>query len=110
MRPASALARQGPELRCPHRWLDGTPRPMNPHPGFNSSGGYMHWGYYMPQNIIEPNDFIPHEHCVGANYTEAWDNAWGWADTNCYRKFPALCMAQGACKPLSTLILRLTAV
>jgi hypothetical protein len=68
---------------------------MNPHPGFNASGGFMHWGYYMPQNIIEPNDFEPHEMCVGANYTEAYDGAWGWADTQCFRKFPALCMKAG---------------
>ncbi len=80
-------------LCTPCRWIDGTPRPKNPHHPFNTSGGYDHWGYYMPQNIIEPNDFNPHEHCVGANYTEAWDGAWGWADAQCSQTFPALCMA-----------------
>jgi hypothetical protein len=33
--------------------------------------------------------------CVGANYTEAWDGAWGWSDAQCFRKYPALCMKAG---------------
>ena len=84
------------------RWIDGSPRPRNPHPGFNTSGAYDHWGYYMPQNIIEPNDFVPHENCVGANYTEAWGGAWGWADANCFAKFPALCMTACGCQGLGS--------
>ncbi len=66
------------------RWLDGTPWP-------SSSSDYKHWGYYMPQNIIEPNNFFGQEYCVGANATEAWAGKWGWADTRCNRPSSYIC-------------------
>ncbi len=50
-----------------------------------------HWGYFMPQNIREPNNIYGQEDCVGANLTQAWDGAWGWSDTQCSGKWPALC-------------------
>ncbi len=65
--------------------MDGTPF-------LNNSLTYQHWGYFMPQNIKEPNNLVPPELCVGANYTEAYKNAWAWADTNCGDPYPYMCM------------------
>ncbi len=53
--------------------------------------GYQGWGYFMPQNIKEPNNLVPQEMCAGANYTELLNGTWGWADTNCNSKFPYIC-------------------
>lgn len=50
-----------------------------------------HWGYFMPQNIREPNNVYGNEDCVGANLTQSLDGAWGWADTQCSQKWPVLC-------------------
>jgi hypothetical protein len=66
-------------------WLDGLPGPK---------GRYEHWGYFMPQNILEPNNIFPPENCVGANFTEGFDDAWAWSDTKCAAKFPYMCKAQ----------------
>jgi hypothetical protein len=60
-------------------------------PGPNATGTYQHWGYYMPQNIIEPNNMFGQEFCCGANYTEAWNSSWGWADTRCDRPSSYMC-------------------
>jgi hypothetical protein len=65
-------------------WIDSTPGP-------NVTGAYSHWGYYMPQNIIEPNNIFKQELCAGANQTQAWAGAWGWADTKCDVAYPLLC-------------------
>ena len=80
------------------RWLDGTPGP-------NATGAYQHWGYYMPQNIIEPNNFFGREFCCGANSTEAWSSRWGWADFRCDRPSSFMCkqlrewLVVAACRP-----------
>jgi hypothetical protein len=50
-----------------------------------------HWGYFMPQNIREPNNIYLNEDCVGANLTQVYDGAWGWSDTQCSQRWPALC-------------------
>jgi hypothetical protein len=65
-------------------WAD-----MSPMKGNISETG--HWGYFMPQNILEPNNIYPPENCVGANLTESFDGAWGWADTRCSQRWPGLC-------------------
>ena len=65
-------------------WMDGTPGP-------NLTGAYSHWGYYMPQNIIEPNNIYRQENCAGANYSEAYDSAWGWSDTQCDKSYIFMC-------------------
>jgi hypothetical protein len=75
-------------------WVDSSPMPANPWSGYQV-GAYNHWGYYMPQNVIEPNDKMPPENCAGANYTEAWGGAWGWADTNCKVVYPFMCKRAG---------------
>jgi hypothetical protein len=49
------------------------------------------WGYFMPQNIKEPNNLVPPELCAGANYTETLNGTWGWADTSCDSKAPFIC-------------------
>jgi hypothetical protein len=67
------------------KWTDASPF-------LNNSLTYQHWGYFMPQNIKEPNNLIPPELCVGANYTEAYLKAWAWADTNCGDAYPYMCM------------------
>jgi hypothetical protein len=45
----------------------------------------------MPQNLLEPNNIYPPENCVGANMSESFDGAWGWSDTRCSQRWPALC-------------------
>jgi hypothetical protein len=71
-------------------WIDGTPGPNGWHRP-NVTGTYHHWGYYMPQNIIEPNNIFKQENCAGANHTQAWAGAWGWSDTKCDVSYPFLC-------------------
>ena len=73
------------------RWLDSSPQP-------NVTGRYQNWGYFMPQNILEPNNIFGGEHCVGANSSErvAATGAWGWADMRCNLSFPFVCKTMGA--------------
>jgi hypothetical protein len=72
------------------KWLDGTPNP-------NATGRYQNWGYYMPQNILEPNNIFPPELCVGANFSEKVNltGNWGWADTRCNQSHPYVCKTIG---------------
>jgi hypothetical protein len=72
------------------QWIDGTPGP-------NVTGAYSHWGYYMPQNIIEPNNIFRQENCAGANYSQAWGGAWGWSDTKCDVAYPFMCRKNREC-------------
>jgi hypothetical protein len=51
----------------------------------------------MPQNIIDPNNMFGDEFCCGANYTEARNNSWGWADTRCDRPSSYMCKQLGEC-------------
>ncbi len=74
-------------------WTDGTPGP--------NTTTYNHWGYYMPQNIIEPNNLFPPELCAGANASQAYDRAWGWADTSCATSAPFVCRRLGGCRRMS---------
>ena len=68
-------------------WTDGTLGP--------NSTTYGHWGYYMPQNIIEPNNLFPPELCAGANASQTYDQAWGWSDTGCSVVAPFVCRRLG---------------
>ncbi len=44
----------------------------------------------------EPDNFKFPELCASANWTETYGRplAWGWADTYCLNKLPALCRQQ----------------
>ena len=66
-------------------WIDGLAGP--------NRSTYQHWGYYMPQNILEPNNIFPPENCAGANFTQAYDIAWAWSDASCSVKAPYICKA-----------------
>lgn len=52
---------------------------------------YNHWGTYVgPAGAAqEPNN--PAAQCAVANYTQEFDNAWGWDDTSCLDRFPIMC-------------------
>jgi hypothetical protein len=52
---------------------------------------YHHWGVYKPGTTLEPNNVFVPENCAGANLTEAYDGAWGWADSNCNMLAPFIC-------------------
>jgi hypothetical protein len=68
-------------------WTDQTPYTMNV--------SWDNWGYYMPQNIREPNNIFRDELCGGANYSQRNTNLrpaiWGWADTKCNAQYPIMC-------------------
>ena len=53
--------------------------------------GYEHWGTWMPGRHLEPNNVYPAEDCAGANATEIYSGAWGWADINCYAEGHSIC-------------------
>jgi hypothetical protein len=64
------------------RWADLSPL---------LASDYQGWGFFMPQNIKEPNNLMPPELCAGANYTEYLNSTWGWADTDCQAAHPYMC-------------------
>lgn len=68
-------------------WTDQTP--------YTANVSWDNWGYYMPQNIREPNNIFKEEFCAGANFSERNTNLkpaiWGWADTKCNAKYPIMC-------------------
>ncbi len=70
-------------------WLDLSPAP--PRNGSALGPVYAHWGYYMPQNILEPNNIFGAEDCGVANATQAYGGAWGWSDTRCNASLPFIC-------------------
>jgi hypothetical protein len=39
----------------------------------------------------EPNNVKPPEYCAAANWTEAFNNSWGWADTRCTFSMTYIC-------------------
>jgi hypothetical protein len=63
---------------------------LNPLVTWNETS-YKHWGVYSVDGSAEPNNKDPPEDCAVANYTEAYDNVFGWADTNCANKFIFMC-------------------
>lgn len=57
---------------------------------FDASASYAHWGVAAGQQ--EPNNlYFPPELCTGANFTQAYSDAAGWADANCGTKYPVMC-------------------
>jgi hypothetical protein len=38
---------------------------------------------------------FPPENCAAANYSEAYEGAWGWADSQCGVKLPYMCKILG---------------
>jgi hypothetical protein len=54
-----------------------------------SSETYAHWG--TNGNVSEPDNAFPQENCAVANFTEAFDGVWGWADTRCSNNFIFVC-------------------
>jgi hypothetical protein len=63
---------------------------------FEPGSSYSHWG--TAQGQAEPNNFyFPPEMCVGANFSQAYDDAAGWADANCGMRYPIMCkLARGS--------------
>jgi hypothetical protein len=60
---------------------------------------YSHWGMFKPGTHMEPNNVYVPENCAGANVTEAYDGAWGWADNNCNMLAPFICQVPFAEPP-----------
>ncbi len=60
------------------KWVDPTA-------GRFSNAAYKHWG------MDEPNNDPALQLCGAGNYTQAYGNAWGWADANCGTKLPFIC-------------------
>lgn len=56
---------------------------------------YEHWGTFISlhSNSREPNE--PLAQCAVANYSQEYENAWGWADTSCTNNFPVMCRCAG---------------
>jgi hypothetical protein len=52
---------------------------------------YSHWGTFMPGSHREPNNIYPPENCAGGNYSESYDDLYGWADAGCFLSFPFIC-------------------
>ncbi len=72
------------------RWADLSPL---------LASDYQGWGFFMPQNIKEPNNLMPPELCAGSNYTEFLNGTWGWADTDCQAPYPFMCKVTRASLP-----------
>jgi hypothetical protein len=45
----------------------------------------------------EPNNAFPPEFCAVANYTQKFEDAWGWSDQNCEDVFIAICKIARGC-------------
>jgi hypothetical protein len=50
---------------------------------------YTHWG--INGTRPEPNNQFPSEDCGAATALQIFDDAWGWADTNCNKKLVYIC-------------------
>ena len=73
-------------------WLDPTS-------GQLSSTAYQHWGQGAPGNPpdmgSEPNNYLGDEKCGGANYSQSYDDAWGWSDEQCGTRAIFMCRLIG---------------
>ena len=49
----------------------------------------------QPGPINEPNNRFGNELCAVANATQAYGNAWGWADTKCSGMYISMCIVRG---------------
>jgi hypothetical protein len=73
----------------------------------------------QPGPIDEPNNRFGNELCAVANATQAYGNAWGWADTKCSNTYISMCIVRGECIAkteagntllMSTSLMRLNAI
>jgi hypothetical protein len=59
-------------------------------PALSSLAAYKHWG--TPATAPrEPNNIFRPENCGGANASQVYGNAWGWADFMCSSEFVYMC-------------------
>ena len=73
------------------QWLDGSPQPSNP---IDQTTRYAQWGELLLSDgnlVAEPNNLVPPEFCVVANYSQSRDSVWGWSDRNCDERFHFIC-------------------
>ncbi len=75
---------------CPCRWIDKTPDPV--------PETYTHWGVSVPDGTPEPNNMYPPESCSTANFTQSYQQAWGWADLGCYNNVSIMCKIKCGCQ------------
>jgi hypothetical protein len=79
------------------RWIDPTAPKV-------SSTAYQHWGQGAagnpPEMGAEPNNYMRDEKCGGANYTQSYDESWGWSDSQCGIKATFMCRLVGGCSLL----------
>ena len=81
------------------RWTDN----VTPPPGL---GSYSGWGSMSTGNKSEPpikepnnlsfNQTRANELCAAASASQAYNSAWGWADTSCGSTMPSICKTPAA--------------
>ena len=76
-----------PSSNDPFAWFDPYAPPLT------NTSAYRHWGEFVSSGVnnSEPNNLHPPENCAAANWTEAYDGSWGWADTRCTFNFTYIC-------------------
>jgi hypothetical protein len=76
-----------PSSNDPFAWFDPYAPPLT------NTSAYRHWGEFVSSGVnnSEPNNLRPPENCAAANWTEAYDGSWGWADTRCTFNFTYIC-------------------
>jgi hypothetical protein len=93
-------------------FLDGTPAPNT------SAGTYAPWGNWsepvfdvdlnatVDVVVPEPNNLVPLEYCVGANYSQLVNRSrvWPWADDNCNHQWPYMCEMLRECRCCNTIV------
>ena len=86
-----------PKLWPGFLWFDGMPAPTTYAKPLDT---YGHWGIWVDDEgdeRREPNNAFPPEFCTVANYSQAFEQAWGWSDQNCEDKFIAICKISREC-------------
>jgi hypothetical protein len=70
------------------KWMD--PWAKGPSPST-----YQHWG--SDGSSKEPNNQSPPEFCAVGNFTQRYDNVWGWADARCSGSYTSMCIIRPLC-------------
>ncbi len=70
------------------KWMDPWAKGPNP-------STYQHWG--SDGSSKEPNNQTPPEFCAVGNFTQRYDNVWGWADTRCSGSYTSMCIIRPLC-------------
>jgi hypothetical protein len=61
-------------------------------PDLTQPDAYRNWGTFVPSSFpSEPNQLFGDENCGVGNYSEAVNDAWGWADATCDLEFVSIC-------------------